>query len=150
MTEIGGAVSFKDLQEGLTLHEEVDEVTGLFRLVVMDSPDEKRQPAIVVKGGYAKPGDALTAEVDPTSNRLLGLSVATYLDSPKDAVNLDVRFMTLQDGTGYPATEVLVAKAKDLSVNITNSGLPEVNTLTLGSFDKSRIKGCCLVSIPTP
>jgi DNA-directed RNA polymerase subunit beta' len=51
MTEIGGAVSFKDLQEGLTLHEEVDEVTGLSRLVVMDSPDEKRQPAIVVKGG---------------------------------------------------------------------------------------------------
>ena len=71
---------------------------------------------------YAKPGDVLTAEVDPTSNRLLGLSVATYLDSPKDAVTLDVRFMTLQDGTGYPATEVLVAKAKDLSVNITNSG----------------------------
>jgi DNA-directed RNA polymerase subunit beta' len=51
MTEIGGVVSFKDLQEGLTLHEEVDEVTGLSRLVVMDSADEKRQPAIVVKGG---------------------------------------------------------------------------------------------------
>jgi DNA-directed RNA polymerase subunit beta' len=51
MTEIGGVVSFKDLQEGLTLHEEVDEVTGLSRLVVMDSSDEKRQPAIVVKGG---------------------------------------------------------------------------------------------------
>jgi len=51
MTEIGGIVSFKDLQEGLTLHEEVDEVTGLSRLVVMDSSDEKRQPAIVIKGG---------------------------------------------------------------------------------------------------
>src|SRR6185369_14160829 len=51
VTEIGGTVSYKDLQEGLTLHEEVDEVTGLSRLVVTDSPDEKRQPAIVVKGG---------------------------------------------------------------------------------------------------
>ncbi len=51
LTEIGGAVTFKDLQEGVTLHEEVDEVTGLSRQVVMDSPDEKRQPAIVVKGG---------------------------------------------------------------------------------------------------
>jgi len=50
LTEIGGAVQFKDLQEGLTLHEEVDEVTGLSRHVVMDSPDEKRQPTIVVKG----------------------------------------------------------------------------------------------------
>jgi len=51
LTEIGGTVQFKDLQDGVTLHEEVDEVTGLSRHVVGDSPDEKRQPAIVVKGG---------------------------------------------------------------------------------------------------
>ena len=51
LTEIGGAVTYKDLHEGMTLHEEVDEVTGLSRLVVVDSPDEKRQPAIVIKGG---------------------------------------------------------------------------------------------------
>ena len=50
LTEIGGTVQFKDLQEGLTLHEEVDEVTGLSRHVVVDSPDEKRQPAIIIKG----------------------------------------------------------------------------------------------------
>src|SRR4051794_37943772 len=50
LTEIGGTVQFKDLQEGLTLHEEVDEVTGLSRHVVGESPDEKRQPAIVIKG----------------------------------------------------------------------------------------------------
>src|SRR5205814_671336 len=50
LTEIGGTVQFKDLQEGLTLHEEVDEVTGLSRWVVADSPDEKRQPTIVIKG----------------------------------------------------------------------------------------------------
>jgi DNA-directed RNA polymerase subunit beta' len=50
LTEIGGAVQFKDLTEGVTLHEEVDEVTGLSRHVVTDSPDEKRQPAIVIKG----------------------------------------------------------------------------------------------------
>jgi DNA-directed RNA polymerase subunit beta' len=50
LTEIAGTVQFKDLQEGVTLNEEVDEVTGLSRLVVADSPDEKRQPAILVKG----------------------------------------------------------------------------------------------------
>src|SRR6201991_1102934 len=54
LTEIGGTVQFKDLQEGLTLHEEVDEVTGLSRHVVGDSPDEKRQPAIVIKGKASK------------------------------------------------------------------------------------------------
>jgi DNA-directed RNA polymerase subunit beta' len=54
VTEIGGTVQFKDLQEGLTLHEEVDEVTGLSRLVVTDSPDEKRQPAIAIKSSTGK------------------------------------------------------------------------------------------------
>ncbi|HZD49433.1 MAG TPA: DNA-directed RNA polymerase subunit beta', partial [Silvibacterium sp.] len=50
LTEIGGAVQFKDLQEGITLNEEVDEVTGLSRLVVSEASDEKRQPAIIIKG----------------------------------------------------------------------------------------------------
>jgi DNA-directed RNA polymerase subunit beta' len=49
LTEVGGTVQFKDLQEGVTLHEEVDEVTGLSRHVVGESPDEKRQPAIMIK-----------------------------------------------------------------------------------------------------
>jgi len=51
LTEIAGTVHFKDLQEGVTLNDEVDEVTGLSRLVVADSTDEKRQPAIIVKSG---------------------------------------------------------------------------------------------------
>ena len=54
LTEIGGTVQFKDLQEGITLNEEVDEVTGLSRWVVADSPDEKRQPAFVVKNAKAQ------------------------------------------------------------------------------------------------
>jgi DNA-directed RNA polymerase subunit beta' len=54
LTEIGGTVQFKDLQEGITLNEEVDEVTGLSRLVVADAPDEKRQPAIWINGAKAK------------------------------------------------------------------------------------------------
>ena len=49
LTEIAGTVQFKDLQEGVTLNEEVDEVTGLSRLVVSDSTDEKRQPTIIIK-----------------------------------------------------------------------------------------------------
>ena len=50
LTEIAGTVQFKDLQEGVTLNEEVDEVTGLSRLVVQESSDEKRQPTILIKG----------------------------------------------------------------------------------------------------
>ena len=54
LTEIGGTVQFKDLQEGITLNEEVDEVTGLSRLVVSDAPDEKRQPAIMINADKTK------------------------------------------------------------------------------------------------
>jgi len=41
LTEVGGTVQFKDLQEGMTLHEEVDEVTGLSRHVVGESTRRK-------------------------------------------------------------------------------------------------------------
>ncbi|MGH9327018.1 MAG: DNA-directed RNA polymerase subunit beta', partial [Terriglobia bacterium] len=49
LTEVGGTVQFKDLEQGLTLREEVDEVTGLSRWVVTDSPDEKLQPHLVIR-----------------------------------------------------------------------------------------------------
>jgi len=49
LTEVGGTISFKDLVEGVTMHEELDEVTGLSRWVVTDSPDEKRQPTIQIR-----------------------------------------------------------------------------------------------------
>ena len=50
LTEISGTVHFRDLHDGITLAEQVDEVTGLSQLVVTDSPDEKRQPMIQIKG----------------------------------------------------------------------------------------------------
>jgi DNA-directed RNA polymerase subunit beta' len=49
LTEEPGQVRFKDILEGMTVHEEVDEVTGLSRLIIMDSPDEKKQPAIEIR-----------------------------------------------------------------------------------------------------
>ena len=49
LTEETGQVRFKDIVEGLTVHEDLDEVTGLSRLIIVDSPDEKRQPTIEIK-----------------------------------------------------------------------------------------------------
>src|SRR4029453_17103326 len=50
LTEEAGQIRFKDILEGLTVHEEVDEVTGLSRYIIVDSADEKKQPAIEIKG----------------------------------------------------------------------------------------------------
>ncbi len=49
LTEVGGVIQFRDLEPGVTFREEVDEVTGLSRWVVTDSPDEKLQPQLLVK-----------------------------------------------------------------------------------------------------
>ncbi len=48
LTELGGTVKFKDLHDGTTVHEEVDEVTGLSQSVVTESDDEKHQPQIII------------------------------------------------------------------------------------------------------
>ena len=48
LTETAGTVQFKDLQPGVTIEEQVDEVTGLSQLVVTLPPgDEKHQPTIL-------------------------------------------------------------------------------------------------------
>src|SRR4051795_8581747 len=44
LTEVSGVIHFKDLIDGLTMQERVDEVTGMSQLVVTDSPAEKRHP----------------------------------------------------------------------------------------------------------
>jgi DNA-directed RNA polymerase subunit beta' len=49
LTEVSGTIHFKDLVDGLTMQEQLDEVTGMSQLVVTDSPDEKKQPQIVVR-----------------------------------------------------------------------------------------------------
>ena len=54
LTEDTGQVRFKDIVEGVTVHEEVDEVTGLSRLILVDSPDEKKQPLIEIRNKEGK------------------------------------------------------------------------------------------------
>ena len=54
LTEQKGLVHFQDIIEGLTVHEEVDEVTGLMRLIIIDSADEKKQPLIAIRNKSGK------------------------------------------------------------------------------------------------
>jgi DNA-directed RNA polymerase subunit beta' len=59
LSEVSGVVHFKDLLEGVTVSEQVDEVTGMSQLVVQDSTDEKRQPMIMVRPDPNSPGARL-------------------------------------------------------------------------------------------
>src|SRR6476659_1213844 len=102
LTEEAGQVRFKDILEGITVHEEVDEVTGLSRVIIVDSPDEKKQPAVEIKS--AKDGKV---------NRKYHMPVHAH--------------MMVQDGENVSAGDVLAkipretTKTKDIT-----GGLPRV------------------------
>jgi hypothetical protein len=71
---------------------------------------------------YLKAGDVLSVNVDPTTNRLLGMHVASYLEKPDDAVTLDVTMTTLQDGALYASKILLNGESESVEVDIQNSG----------------------------
>lgn len=72
---------------------------------------------------YVKSGDTLTLGLDTASKKLSRYQVGSYVEKPKDDdVRLTVTFAALPDGTSYPQQIVLVVKAKNIQVNITNSG----------------------------
>jgi DNA-directed RNA polymerase subunit beta' len=54
LTEVGGKVAFGDIMEGVTMKEELDEVTGLSRKVIIDHPGATHRPRISIKDESGK------------------------------------------------------------------------------------------------
>ena len=134
----GGRVKesvIENKKEGM--QDYMEQAAGLIHQYVPPNPEliEKSKAAgkVVTRPGaagqvgldfndYLKPGDRLSVELDGANNRLLGLNVASYLESPEDVVTLAVQFATLPDGTSYTAQTTLDAKAKNVRVVTQNSG----------------------------
>ena len=49
LTEVGGKIAFGDISEGVTMKEEVDEVTGLSRKVVIEQAGTNLRPRLSIK-----------------------------------------------------------------------------------------------------
>jgi DNA-directed RNA polymerase subunit beta' len=49
LTEVSGVVHFKDMIDGVTIQEQVDEITGMSQWVVVDAPDDKKVPMLTVR-----------------------------------------------------------------------------------------------------
>ncbi len=62
LTEIGGKVALGDIEEGVTVKEEVDETTGLSHKVIIDYPANKR-PRVSIKDEQGR-----TARIPGTTN----------------------------------------------------------------------------------
>jgi len=54
LTEVEGAVKFGDVIEGVTMKEQLDEVTGLSRKVIIESRDADTRPRISIKNPKGK------------------------------------------------------------------------------------------------
>jgi DNA-directed RNA polymerase subunit beta' len=56
LTEVGGKVAYKDIIEGVSVREELDEITGLRQMVIIEQRDKSLLPAIQIKtpGGKSK------------------------------------------------------------------------------------------------
>jgi DNA-directed RNA polymerase subunit beta' len=71
LSEVDGGAAYRDIVEGITMQEEVDEQTGLSQKVILDHHDEKRQPRISIKdennmtvGRYLLPAGAHITVLD--------------------------------------------------------------------------------------
>ena len=49
LTEFTGRAEYQDIVEGITVREEFDEVTGLARKVVIEDPEGRLQPGIIIR-----------------------------------------------------------------------------------------------------
>jgi hypothetical protein len=135
----GGAVKKKVVANKVEdLKEYMGEVASLVKQYVPPDPakiqaaaqsgkasmDNKSAPGIteLTFTDYAVPGDRLAIALNSAAKQLAGVKVSSILGKDKDPVTLAVRFASLPEGVNYPAETVLMAKAKEIQVKITNSG----------------------------
>ena len=83
--------------------------------------DPGRRVQIVFRD-YLKANDSLSIDVELPTNRVLGMRVASYVDKPEDAVQIDVAMGVLPDGTIFTQKTMLDAKSKDIIVVVENAG----------------------------
>jgi hypothetical protein len=75
---------------------------------------------------YIKPQDSMTIVFDRAQKRLLRVQIASYMDDPKDAMNLTVTFEPLPDGTNHVSNLVIDGVSKQLNIAIQNSNYQHV------------------------
>lgn len=75
----------------------------------------------LVISSYIKQGDNMTLVIDKAQKELVSLSIATWLDDPKDAVNVNVSFSGFPGGPNHVSAETINGVSKQLTVAIQNS-----------------------------
>jgi len=76
---------------------------------------------------YVKPNDTVTMTFNSANKAVQSLQIASYLNDPKDAVNITAQFARLPDGTNHVANMLVNGVSKELTVNIENSNYQKLS-----------------------
>jgi hypothetical protein len=71
---------------------------------------------------YYKVGDQVGIEIDLAKNRIVRVTVASYLDNITDVVTLNATMSQLSDGTAYPSAIMLEERTRSLNVAVQDTG----------------------------
>jgi DNA-directed RNA polymerase subunit beta' len=80
LTEVGGKIKFGDILEGVTMEEQLDEVTGLSRKVIIESRDPDKRPRIAIKDESGK-----TVKISESTVGRYFLPVGANISVPEDS-----------------------------------------------------------------
>jgi hypothetical protein len=80
----------------------------------------------IVVHSYLKPNDTMTLVFDRAQKALVRVQIASYIDDPKDAMNVTVTFNRLPDGTNHVDTVVMDGVSKQLNIQTQNSNYQHV------------------------
>lgn len=75
---------------------------------------------LVIKS-FVKPNDQVTLTISEQTKAPVAIQVNSYLNDPKDAVNINAQFAQLPDGTNHVTTTTIDGVSKQLTVNDQNS-----------------------------
>ena len=75
---------------------------------------------------YLKPQDSMTLVFDKAQKALVRVQIASYMDDPKDAMNLTVTFSRLPDGTNHVDSVTMDGVSKELNIVTQNSNYQHV------------------------
>ena len=81
----------------------------------------------LVISNYVKPGDKMTLVFDRTQKSIVSLSIASYLDDPKDAVTVDAQFSRIPGGPNHVASETINGASKHLTIAVQNSDYQKIS-----------------------
>ncbi len=89
--------------------------------ITLGSVDGMPNEAKLIIHNYIKPQDSMILIFDKTQKQLLEVQIASYMDDPKDAMNLSVQFSRLPDGTNHVSGMTIDGVSKQLNIAIQNS-----------------------------